>query len=99
MGIKDVASNKYLYYRNVVALRNVYIEEGYKEFYSYVRLMNYKELNPWRAKEFLDDKSLMQAYLNEYAEEYWTWKEQSKKIAKFVCSFLSLMKKKSTRNI
>lgn len=88
LGIKDVASNKYLYYRNVVALRNVYIEEGYKDFYSYVRLMNYKELNPWRAKEFLDDKSLMQAYLNEYAEEYWTWKEQSKKIAKFVCSFV-----------
>lgn len=88
LGIKDVASNKYLYYRNVIALRNVYIEEGYKDFYSYVCLMNYKELNPWRAKEFLDDKSLMQAYLNEYAEEYWKWKEQSKKIAKFVCSFV-----------
>lgn len=30
----------------------------------------------------------MQAYLNEYVEEYWKWKEQSKKIAKFVCSFV-----------
>lgn len=87
LGIRDAVSLKLLYYKNVVALRNVYAEEGYKDFYSYVRLMNYKELNPWRAKEFLSDKALMQAYLNEYAEEYWKWKEQSKKIAKIVCSF------------
>lgn len=88
LGIKDAVSNKYLYYKNVVALRTVYKEEGYKDFYSYVRLMNYKDLYPWRAKEFLDDKALMQAYLNEYAEEYWKWKEESKKIAKIVCSFV-----------
>lgn len=88
LGLNDVASTHNLYYRNVVALRNVHREENYKDFYSYVRLRSLCWLYPWRAKEFVDDLELAQAYINEYAIMFNEFSEFAKKVGKFSCSFV-----------
>lgn len=88
LGIKDVASPHYLYYKNVVLLRDVYMEEGYSNFYSYVKLVAFRNLFPWRAKEFVNDIELVQAYINEYNLCYRDFADFAKRIGKFYCSFI-----------
>ena len=43
---------------------------------------------PWRAKEFVDDLELAQAYINEYAIMFNEFSEFAKKVGKFSCSFV-----------
>ena len=88
LGIHDVASTHCLYYRNIVLLRDVYKEEGYANFYSYAKLVTFRYLCPWRAKEFANDIELVQAYINEYNMCYRDFANFSKKIGRFDCSFI-----------
>lgn len=56
---------KYLFYHNVVKWRDIFLKEGYKEFWSYAKIGNPLSLEaPWRCVEFFDNIELVQEFVN-----------------------------------
>ena len=59
----------YLFYPTVADLRDVFLEEGYKEFWSYARIGTpFTIESPWRCSEFLRDRELAQEFVNLFPE-------------------------------
>ena len=55
-----------LYYEEVVRIRGIVIEEGYKEFWSYAKI-HYPTLayrQPWRCIEFFEDREMVQEFVD-----------------------------------
>jgi len=87
LGVQDVYKTDNLYYKNLIALREVYASEGYTEFYSYIKFTKLKGLYPWRCRECAEDKALVQAYINEYPEKLKELRDYAKKVLKIQCKF------------
>ena len=88
LGIHDIASNHFLYYKNVVALREVYKEEGCTDFYDFVKYARLKNLAPWRSREFALDKEKVQKFFNEYPQCFADMQRFAKTISRISCFFV-----------
>lgn len=66
--IEDIARpTRNMYYCDIVRLRDVLLEEGYKEFWSYVKIKNPLTLRePWRCIEFFNNMGLVQEFINAF---------------------------------
>lgn len=66
LSIHDICMpSKYLYYHNVVEWREIIIEEGYTEFWSYAKIDAPLTIEaPWRCAEFFDNMELVQEFVN-----------------------------------
>lgn len=68
-------------------LRRIYNEEGYKDLMSYVRFNVFNEIEPWRCKDFLDDRKLAQGYINYHREGKKAFVEFARTVGKIHCYY------------
>ncbi len=66
--IADIANPaKRLYYNELIRFRPLYVELGYREFWSYAIIRYPLDIQqPWRCIEFFDDMGLVQEYINAF---------------------------------
>lgn len=66
LDIHDICMpSKYLFYHNVVNWREIIIEEGYTEFWSYAKIGAPLTIEaPWRCAEFFNNMELVQEFVN-----------------------------------
>lgn len=66
LDIHDICMpSKYLFYHNVVNWREIIIEEGYTEFWSYAKIGAPLTIEaPWRCAEFFNNIELVQEFVN-----------------------------------
>lgn len=83
----SVMPSVYLTYDNVRLYRNVYKHEGYKSFLSYAKIRRFVNEEPWRCKEFFDDMSVVQDFINIFPRAKSAMNEFATNVTKFSCEF------------
>lgn len=74
-------------YTTLKKYRSVYKAEGMSEFTSYVRVRRFVDDAPWRCREFLDDKELVQRFVNYFPYEKSRIREFVMDVSRFACRF------------
>lgn len=89
IGIQDreCESNKYLLYNNLKSLVRVYRAEGYKSFFSFVRIKHDKQFKPWICAEFSDNKELVQKFVDIFPESKIKMRNYALQVSKYECHF------------
>lgn len=66
LGIRDFVFSETgnLYYDNLLRCREIYRREALPNFYDYITLDRERAFDPWRCAEFIEDKDLVQKYIN-----------------------------------
>jgi hypothetical protein len=89
LGITDSAQSaqKYLYYDRLKEVVDVYKQEDYRDFLSYVRLK--KELVPqlWECAEFVENQKLVQEFLDVYPIAKNSMRQFAMKVPNYECVF------------
>ena len=67
--------------------RNVYIEEGYEDFYAYVKFKRFALSNPWRCIEFFDDIELVKRLFFAIPQAKGEMRKFALELTKFECDF------------
>lgn len=85
----DVAApNTIITYDTVRLYRNVYIEEGYDDFFAYVKFKRFIGTNPWRCQEFFDDPELVKKLVFTFPQAKGEMRKFALELTKFECDFL-----------
>lgn len=88
LGLRDRCCVSYpLYYDWLRALVPAYKEEGYKDFDSYVRVHCAHDLKPWRCAEFVQDRDLVQKYIDIFPYDKPMMRQFATEVSKFECIF------------
>lgn len=88
LGLRDRCCVSYpLYYDWLRALVPAYKEEGYKDFDSYVRVHSAHDLRPWRCAEFVQDRDLVQKYIDIFPYDKPMMRQFATEVSKFECIF------------
>jgi len=87
VGITDYAlgSSHYLYYDHVRRCKDLFKDEGYKDFYSYAKFSRKKCFYPWRCAEFVSNRELVQAFVNIYPHTKAEMRDFAMKASNFEC--------------
>lgn len=75
-------------YDNLCKNRKVYIEENLTDFFSYVKIRAFVGSVPWRCKEFFDDMSLVNEFVNIFPHAKSMMREFAMSVSKFECIFV-----------
>ncbi|GEM_PF-6698410 len=59
---KERAASSYLYYEKLCEHRELYISEHYTRLDSYLRISSYKDFEPWKCNQFVENKEYAQRY-------------------------------------
>ena len=90
IGIKDfvypVKGN--LYYDNVVKCREIYKAENLPNFYDYITFSPTRSIVPWRCAEFVEDRELVQRYINYHPNDKRLMREFAMQTLQFKCDFV-----------
>lgn len=78
---------EYLFYDLLKSFLPVYRSEGYKDFFSYVRIYHHRVLEAWKCAEFSQDKALVQKFTKIYPQAKKSMREFSLETSKFECFF------------
>lgn len=68
--------------------RKVYIEENLTDFFSYVKIRTFVQSAPWCCKEFFDDMSLVNEFVNIFPRAKAMMREFAMSVSKFECVFV-----------
>lgn len=89
LGAYDVtASSIAMNYDTLSKLRKVYIEENLTDFFSYVKVRAFVGFAPWRCKEFFDDMTLVNEFINIFPQAKSMMREFAMSVSKFDCVFV-----------
>lgn len=90
IGIKDfvcpVKGN--LYYDNLVRCRDIYKRENLPNFYDYITFSPSRSPVPWRCAEFVENKDLVQRYINYHPNDKRYMREFAMQTKQFKCDFV-----------
>lgn len=90
IGIKDfvypIKGN--LYYDNVVRCREIYKRENLPQFYDYITFSPTRSLVPWRCAEFVENKELVQKYINYHPNDKRLMRDFAMQTTQFKCDFV-----------
>lgn len=75
-------------YDTLCKYREVYIEENLTDFFSYVKVRALVKSAPWRCKEFFDDMSLVNEFVNVFPQAKAMMREFAMSVSKFECDFV-----------
>lgn len=75
-------------YDTLCKYRKVYIEENLADFFSYVKIRAFVKSVPWRCKEFFDDMSLVNEFVNIFPQSKSMMREFALSVSKFECVFV-----------
>lgn len=89
VGIEDQVCHGYgfLYYDLLKKFIPVYQEEGYADFFSYVRISPLRVPKLWRCAEFASDKDLVQRFVEVYPRAKPLMRDFAMQVTKFSCRF------------
>lgn len=89
VGIKDfVFTHKgNLYYDNILNCREIYRRENLPNFYDYITLCPTRSFSPWCCAEFIEDKELVQRYINYHPSYKFVMREFAMEVLNFKCDF------------
>ena len=90
LGIRDrfsPSSSGLLYYSNLRKCREVFRKEAMDDFFDYVILERRKTFAPWRCAEFVENRDLVQMYLDIVPDAKKDMREYAMGIANFRCVF------------
>jgi len=86
--IKDiVVPSVNMNYSNLKKYSSVYADEGFSDFFSYVRVRMFVDTEPWRCKEFFDDENLVQQFVTCFPYVKHKLREFGMEVSKFACRF------------
>lgn len=89
LGIRDQqCPMDYLYYSVLVNLKDVYSWLTEENFYSVIYFNDDKYFSPWRCREFVQNKALVQRYANIFPETKKKMREFAVKALDFECMFV-----------
>lgn len=90
IGIRDIVcvGNGNLYYDMVCKCREVYKKENLSSFFDYVNINQNKSFKPWRGAEFVENRELVQKYIEILPEGKRMMREYAMKVAAFECCFV-----------
>lgn len=75
-------------YDNILRFREIYRKENMESFYDYVVIKApFFECCPWRCREFFDDISLVQEYVDVYPQAKSKMRQFGMELTKFSCDF------------
>lgn len=74
-------------YDTVRAYRNVYIAEGYDDFFAYAKFKRFIGINPWRCQEFFDDIELVKKLVFTFPQAKGEMRKFALELTKFECDF------------
>ena len=83
-------------YDNIQLYGSVYKEENYQDFFSYVKIRRFdfgsalfpsKDLIPWRCREFFDDPSLVQEFVDTFPKAKAEMRNFALLVSNFYCVF------------
>lgn len=74
-------------YDTVRAYRNVYIAEGYDDFFAYAKFKRFIGTNPWRCQEFFDDIELVKKLFFTFPQAKGEMRKFALELTKFECDF------------
>ena len=77
----------YIYYSNICRCREVYIQEARPRFQDYVRVDNYRSFKPWICTGFIENRNLVEEYLDIMPEAKGLMREDAMSISNFCCTF------------
>ena len=90
IGIKDfvfpIKGN--LYYDNLVRCREIYKRENLPNFYDYITFSPTRSPVPWRCAEFVENKELVQKYINYHPNDKRFMREFAMQTKQFKCDFV-----------
>ena len=89
LGIRDFVCADWgnLYYDNLLRCREIYREENLPNFYDYIVLSPNRYISPWRCAEFLDDRDLIQRYINYNPYHKLTMRDFAMRVLNYKCDF------------
>lgn len=89
LGIRDFVCADWgnLYYDNLLRCREIYREENLPNFYDYIVLCPDRYISPWRCAEFLDDRDLIQRYINYNPYHKLTMRDFAMRVLNYKCDF------------
>lgn len=89
VGIEDQVGHGYgfLYYDLLKKFIPVYQEEGYADFFSYVRISPLRAPKLWRCAEFASNKDLVQRFVEVYPRAKPLMRDFAMQVSKFSCQF------------
>lgn len=89
LGASDVtAPTLVMNYDTLCKYRKVYIEENFTDFFSYVKIHTFVKSVPWSCKEFFDDMSLVNEFINIFPQAKAKMREFAMNVSKFECDFV-----------
>lgn len=83
-----IAPSFVMNYDTLRKYREVYIEENFTDFFSYVKIRAFLMSSPWRCKEFFDDMSLVNEFVNIFPQAKTMMREFEMSVSKFECDFV-----------
>jgi len=90
IGIKDfvfpIKGN--LYYDNLIRCREIYKSENLPNFYDYITFSPSRSPVPWRCAEFVENKDLVQRYINYHPNDKRYMREFAMQTKEFKCDFV-----------
>ncbi len=78
----------YINYDNICDYKKAYLEENLSDFFSYVKIRTFISSAPWRCKEFFDDMSLVQEFVNIFPQSKAQMRQFAMDVTKFECVFV-----------
>lgn len=75
-------------YDNVRTYRKAYLEEDSSDFFSYVRIRNFIDDDPWCCREFFDDMELVHDFFHVFPYAKANMRRSALETATFSCSFV-----------
>lgn len=85
--LKDAIIRKPMYYQMIELLRSVLINENYESFYDYVTVEKYVDFEPWRCKQFVEDKELAEKYFDVFPTSRRRMFDFGMRVNNFACTF------------
>lgn len=86
--VDRVIPSKRMYYSHVYSLREMYKETGYDKFLSFAKQPIGMEFDPWTCKQFIEDRELVQLFINCIPEAKQMMMRFGQKTANLFCSFI-----------
>lgn len=90
IGIKDFVypMKGNLYYDNILKCREIYKQENLPNFYDYITFSPTRSVVPWRCAEFVENKELVQRYINYHPNDKRLMRDFAMQTLQFKCDFV-----------
>lgn len=85
---KEQCGTKLLHYSVLKENRDIYIKEGYTQLQSYLNIPDYMDFKPWKCKQLIEEKDILQQYQDIFPRTKERIKEFCLNIKNYTCWFV-----------